>query len=87
MSTISRLEQETIIIFNEAEDKAEVCTYNGRLKSRMVELSEQRPDSVMFKDNAGGAATYIVPKNWIKINPTRILSDAQKKTIVQRLRH
>lgn len=41
--SISRLEQETIINFNEAEPTASIYTHNGALKRRLEKLAKERP--------------------------------------------
>ena len=85
--SISRLEQETIINFNEAESTATVYTHNGALVRKLEGLADQRPDDVQrgraFPD---GGREYIVPKRWVKINASRILSEEQKADIAARLK-
>lgn len=72
---LSRLERETIIIFNEQEAQAEIFTYNDRLKHELSGLACARPDDVQHtKTNAEGGETYTVPKKWVKIRASRILS-------------
>ena len=54
---LSRLEQETIILFNEAEPTAEIYTHNKKL-----------PDKITLEsDQPGGAVTYTVPKKSIVV--------------------
>ena len=54
--TLSRLEQETIITFNEAESFAEVYTHNGRLKT--VSKSLQRLELTKWNTAAQIMAAY-----------------------------
>ena len=68
--TRSRLEQETIILFNEEENSATIQVYNGRLRRRLEQLHSERPGEVSRDYNGD----YIIPKGWIKINPGQILS-------------
>lgn len=76
---LSRYEQETIILFNEEEKTASVYTYNGALKRKLTELCESRPQEARrSKADEHGGITFVIPKRWVKVNPTRILSDAQK---------
>ena len=83
---LSRLEMETSINFNEQEGTAEVYTYNGKMKKRLAELLQSRPDEVeLVGTDDTGAATYNIPKRWIKINPPRILSDETKEIYRQGL--
>lgn len=79
---LTNLERETIICFNEAEPTAEVFTYNGRMLRDLAKLTKERPDEAqMIRDNGSGGMTYHVPKKWVKIRASRILSDAQRKTL------
>lgn len=75
-------ERETIIVFNEQDPLAEVFTYNGRMKRELSGLACARPDDVQHtKTNTEGGETYTVPKKWVKIRASRILSDAQRAAI------
>ena len=75
-------ERETIVVFDEQHDAAEVFTYNARLSRRLRELCEQRPaDARLTKDNGSGGLTFRYPKAWIRVNPTRIMSDAQRAAL------
>lgn len=76
---LSNQERETIIVFNEAEPFAEVFTYNSRMKRTLAGLAADRPSDVEhIKTNPEGGATYCIPKGWVKIRASRILSEAQK---------
>ena len=85
--SINRLEQETIINFNEAESTATVYTHNGALVRKLEELADQRPDEVkrdrVFPD---GGREYTIPKRWVKVNASRILSEEQKADIAARFK-
>lgn len=82
--SLSRYEQETIILFNEEESTASVYTYNGRLKRRLESLCTDRSSDVrQTKDDGRGGLTFEIPKKWVKVNPSRILSEAQKAVISQ----
>ena len=84
---ISRLEQETIINFNEAESTATVYTHNGAMVRKLEGLADQRPDEVkrgrVFPD---GGREYTIPKRWVKVNASRILSEEQKADIAARFK-
>ena len=43
---LSRLEQETIILFNEAEPTAEIYTHNKKLREKLERLSQKHPDKI-----------------------------------------
>ena len=79
---LSRIEQETIIIFNEAEPTAAIQTYNGRLQRRLEQLHAERPETVSRDYNGD----YIIPKGWIRINPGRLLSEEQRDKQSKRMK-
>ena len=83
----SRIEQETIILFNEEEKTASVYTFNKSIQRKLSQLSNERPDEC-YLDNPQlaleGAVEYIIPKKWIKLRASRILSDEQKEELSER---
>ena len=83
----SRLEQETIFLFNEEEKTASVYTFNKPLQRKLVSLAKERPEECYLEQpqNAlDGAVEYIIPKKWIKIRPNRILSDEERAALSER---
>lgn len=74
---LSAYERETIILFNETSDPAEVFTYNKRMIRKLERLVRMFPDEFKLKsDNGAGGRTYIVPKNRILIStPKRKVAD------------
>jgi len=87
MMQLSRLEQETIITFNEAEPDANIFTHNSALIRRLEKLCRDRPDECSVAYNQGShGASFEVPKKWIRINPSRVLSDEQRIASAERLK-
>lgn len=79
---LSRLEQETIILFNEAEAIASVYTHNAALQRTLLGLCQTHPAQVQqTDDNRHGGLTFEVSKKWVKITPPRVLSEAQKRVL------
>jgi len=54
---LSRIEQETIFVFNEAESTATVQVYNAKLRRRLEQLERDRPDDVKHDYNGD----FIIP--------------------------
>ena len=86
----SRLEQETIINFNEEEKVASVYTFNPRLQRRLAKLAEEFPDDCIREVDTWqppGSVDYTVPKKWIKINPShsREMTEEQKQAARERM--
>lgn len=83
---LSKFEQETIIIFNEESDTAEITTYNPRLKRALAQCSAKSPDCyrAFEYDNM---ERYVCPKNFISIRAPRQLSDETKQKLADRARN
>lgn len=77
---MTRLEQETIINFNEAEAEANVYTHNAALCRKLEALAGQRPEEVkrgrVFKN---GGREYVIPKRWVKVNAGPILTEEERE--------
>lgn len=79
---LSNYERETIFLFNEAERKASIFTYNDALKKQLEALCVSHPEQVLrTEDNGYGGLTFALPKKWLKITPPRVLSEAQKAVL------
>ena len=78
---LSRYEQETIISFNEEEQTASVYTHNRALRNRLQKLAQERPTECRLLDTGSGgrAADYSIPTGWVRVRPTRILSEAERE--------
>lgn len=64
----TKIEKETVIIFNEAESRAEIYTHNARIKNRLQELSELFPNNCRYVEvNADGGVSYEVDKGLVTI--------------------
>ena len=84
---MTRLEQETIINFNEAEGTATVYTHNAALTRKLEALSDQRPqEAKRGRSFPDGGREYIVPKRWVKVQPPRTYSEKQRAAMAARLR-
>jgi hypothetical protein len=65
---LSKVEQETVINYNEAELTADIYTHNARLKQRLQEIAEQFPEECCFvRDNDYGGVTYRISKALIQV--------------------
>lgn len=77
---LSKLEKETVLIFNERELICECFTYNPRLKRRLASLLTSRPDDVQkTRETSDGAIEYTFPKQWLRINAPRSMSEDEKE--------
>lgn len=84
MAQLTSKEKETVIVFNEYDKEAEVFTYNGRMLKALENMVQERPDEVQrIKTNDEGASTYRLPKKWVKIRASRILTEEEKKRVAE----
>ncbi len=72
MSKLSKLERETIILFNEAEDTVEVYTHNRKLQKRLNKFRTKHPELVSVE-----GITYTLSKKHLRIHPVSPLNEAQ----------
>ena len=85
--SISKIEQETVILFNEAEANASVYTYNGTLKRKLSGLCSTRPEEArQTKDDGRGGLTFEVPKRWLKVNAGPVYTEEQRQAMKERAR-
>lgn len=85
MNKLAKVEQETIIIFNEQDKTASVSTYNAVLVRKLEKLCREKPDECQKRQRQNGADEYIVPKKWIKVNPPRQMSAEAKAKAAERM--
>lgn len=87
MVKLTNVEKVTIICFNESEPQAEVHTYNRRMIRDLAKLTEDRPVDMKFvSENGNCGYTYAVPKKWVKIRASRILSEEARAAATEKLR-
>lgn len=60
---LSLLEQETILLYNQAEATADVYTHDPKLLRKLSGLAEKYPEQVIRKDELH----YIVPKRCVSV--------------------
>ena len=85
MQKLSRVEQETILLYNEEDKTASVSTYNVALVRKLEKLCRERPDECRKNERQNGVDEYIVPKKWIKVNPPRQMSAEAKAKAAERM--
>lgn len=79
--TLTKVEQETIVLFNEAEATASVYTHNAALQRILLELCHPPGPGQPDGGQPAWRPTFEIPKKWVKIAPPRALSEAQKKVL------
>ncbi len=81
---LSKYETETVIRFNDEDGSAIVYTCHRRVMTAMekrgvMPAKEHKHNGRVF------AREYLVPKEWIKINPPRKVSDKQREEMRRRI--
>lgn len=67
-SELTKAERETIIIFDEEGETAQIRTYNTRLKNKLTELANACPEQIIAVSvPEKGEARYIVPKTCVTV--------------------
>lgn len=85
MSSLSAVERETIILFNDEEATATVETCNKAWKNKMRALcSKNACCSLIFEDEH--CERYLIPKKWVKVQIPRQLSEEQRKKMQESAR-
>lgn len=85
---MTRLEQETIINYNEAEATATIYTHNGALIRKLEALADQRPeDAKRGRSFPDGGREFTAPKRWVKVNAGPILTDEQRRAMAERAKN
>lgn len=83
--SVSNIERETIILFNEAEDTVSVYTFNSTLKRKLEGFSEKYP--ALCKKTAEdslGSVTYTVAKDRLSISLRAPISEEKKEALRER---
>lgn len=60
---LSQYEQETIILYNQAEPTAEIDTHDPRLLAKLKKLAEKCPDQIIQKSEQ----RFVIPKKCVSV--------------------
>lgn len=71
---------ENVIEFIKDEERATVTFSQGRYKSRIKQLAKSHPEECqIIAENQDGSMCAHVPVKWIRINPSKELSDEERE--------
>jgi hypothetical protein len=83
---LTKYEQETVILWNNDTDRADIYTCDSKLKRKLQSfLDEKNHDVVREKENEY-SLTCSIPKKWIRIQKPRSLSEKQRKELTLRMK-
>ena len=82
-----RIAEENVIEFVKGSEMAAVTFCQRRYKSRIKKLAAERPEECQIvAENQNGSLFAHIPVSWIKINPSRRLTEEQRERKVETLR-
>lgn len=82
MTELTKYERETIILFNDAEQTATICTANKSLQNRLDRFcSENQTIYVVSEDEP--FKKYNLPKKWIKVNMPHKISEERRAKLAE----
>jgi hypothetical protein len=80
MAKLSKYEKETIILFNEGEDKASIYTYNAGLRNRLAAFSKKYPDLCRLEKSCDqGGVSYVLDKSRLSIRLQPPMSEERRR--------
>lgn len=82
---LTKIEQETIISFNDSEQGANYYTCNYKDIAKLEKLCLE--NSTIYRGcEEQYSKSYMFPKVWIKISPPRQLSDKRRQVLFEQMR-
>lgn len=82
---LTKYEKETIITFNDAENKAECYTCNQSWMKRLNGFCEKSQEISLKKEDAY-SKTYTFPKKWLRVKLPREISAEERTKMAQSAR-
>lgn len=85
MKQLTKIEKETIILFNEDEQDAEIYTFNGKLKRKLAERASEYPEFYQLsEDKQYGSVTCTVPKFFLSVSFKKPISQERYMQLRER---
>ncbi|MDD4511242.1 MAG: molecular chaperone [Oscillospiraceae bacterium] len=80
---LTKIEQETILNFNEGEDAVSLYTYNRKLQKRFDKLAAEHPKAISRKESGHGAVTYEFSKKPLVVSFRAPLSAEKQRQYIE----
>ena len=87
MARLTRYEQETVINFNAGEPIATICTKDKAVMRKLDKLVMEFPEIYKQIGQSKTDKTYSMLKSYISYRKPRKLSEEQRESARQRMRH
>lgn len=82
---MTNYEKETIINYNEAEERAIVYTFNGAMKRKLAAFAAAYPDKCeLIRKDKTGAVTYEIDKDRLSVNFRRPMTKEESAKLRER---
>lgn len=81
---LSNYERETIVNFNEEESIASIYTCSKALIRKLDTYCKKRPDLYKLDEEDSPSKTYTFPKKYISIRLPKVLTEEQRKQLIER---
>ena len=76
---------ENVIEWLRDEERATVTFTQGRMKTRIKKLAEERPNECrILAENADGSIVAHIPTKWIRVSPPKQVSEEQREKARER---
>ncbi len=80
--SVTLKEQETIILYNNGELEAEIYTYDPKLKRKIEQAEQRRPDLYrVIHRGSDGAVRCVFPKKWLTVILREPISEERRQVL------
>jgi hypothetical protein len=77
--SVTGIEAETIINYNQEEKTAEIYTHDKRLTKRLLESCKRFPDLFKLVGSEGEATTFLIPKKYVSVRQPKVYTEEQQE--------
>lgn len=79
---------ENVIEFIKGQKIATVTFSQRKYITRIKKLAEQRPEACQIvAENEDGSILAHIPTSWVRINPSKVMSEKEKEELVERFKN
>lgn len=82
----TNIERETVILYNQAEKEARVCTEDPVMIRKLTSILSGNFPSAQRVEERPGYLEVLVPKKWVKVVPPRVLNEEKRQEVAARLK-
>lgn len=80
-------EQETILLYNNGDPQVEIYTYGPKLKRKIEQAAERRPELYRITQREpDGALRCVFPKKWLTVLLREPISEERRKVLSESMK-